>query len=89
MSPQGSVVHDAVVRMGHDIARQFSHLTHGAAVEEVSAHIIKFWEPRMRAELHRCVAAGNHNIDPILVEAVRAHTHEDETQADRHEPSGG
>ena len=82
-------LHEAVIRMGHDIARQFAHRDHDAAVEEVSAHILKFWEPRMRAELRRCVDAGDHDIEPILAEAVRTHAHEDDTQADRHDPSGG
>ena len=89
MSTELSVVHDAVIRMGHDITRQFSHLSHDEAVKEVSAHILKFWEPRMRAELRRCVAAGDHDLEPIRAEAVRTWPDEQATQADRHEPSGG
>lgn len=82
-------VHTAVIRMGHDIARQFAHRDHAAAAEEVSAHILKFWEPRMRAELRRCVAVHDHEIDPIVAAAVRTWPQEEETQADRSEPSGG
>lgn len=81
--------HDSVIRMGHDIARQFSHLDHDAAVEEISAHMLKFWEPRMRAELRRCVDGCDQEVDPILIEAVRTWPDEDDTQADRDEPSGG
>jgi formate dehydrogenase subunit delta len=84
-----TTVHDAVIRMGHDIARQFAHLDHDAAVEEVSAHILKFWEPRMRVELRRCVAADDHDVAPVLAEAVRTWPDEDDTQADRDDPSGG
>ena len=73
--------------MGHDIARQFAHRDH--AVEKVSAHILKFWEPRMRAGLRRWVAAGDHEIEPVLAEAVRTWPDEEDTQADRREPSGG
>jgi formate dehydrogenase subunit delta len=82
-------VRDSVIRMGHDIARQFAHRDHDAAVEEVSAHIRKFWDPRMRAELLRCVTAGDQDVEPILADAVRTWPDEDQTQADRHEPSGG
>lgn len=57
--------------MGHDIARHFAHRDHEVAVAEVSAHILKFWEPRMRDELLRCVAAHDDELEPILVEAVR------------------
>ena len=88
-----SSVHDAVIRLGHDIARQFAHRPHDEAVEEVSAHIQKFWEPGMRVELHRCAAADDHDLEPILAEAVRRWpldpASEDQTQADREEPSGG
>jgi formate dehydrogenase subunit delta len=84
-----AALHDAVIRMGHDIARQFAHRDHDQAVKEVSAHLLKFWEPRMRAELRRCVGSGDHEVEPILAEAVRIWPDEDDTQADRTEPSGG
>lgn len=75
--------------MGQDIARQFAHRTHNEAVEEVSAHLLKFWDPRMRNELRRCVAQGDHELESILAEAVRDWPDEEYTQADRREPSGG
>ena len=59
------------------------------AVEEVSAHILKFWEPRMRAKLRRRVITDDSGIEHILAEAVRAWPDEEETQADRDIPSGG
>ncbi len=63
--------HDAVIRMGRDIVRHFAHRDHDEAVTEVSAHILKFWEPRMRDELLRCVTDHDDDVEPILVEAVR------------------
>lgn len=84
-----NALQDAVLRMGHDIVRQFTHLPAHQAAEEVSAHLLKFWEPRMRSQLRRCVAAGDQEVDPILAEAVRTWPDEDDTQADREEPSGG
>lgn len=89
MTTSSEPVHDAVIRMGHDIARQFAHRDPDQAVEEVSAHILTFWEPRMRDELRRCVAAGDHDLAPILAEAVRTWPDEEDTQAERPEPSGG
>ena len=89
MTASADTLHAAVIRMAHDIARQFAHRPHDQAVEEVSAHILKFWEPRMRSELRRCVTAGDHDIDPLVAEAVRIWPDEQDTQADRREPSGG
>ena len=89
MTASADALHAAVVRMAHDIARQFAHRPQDQAVEEVSAHILKFWEPRMRSELRRCVAAGDHDIDPLVTEAVRTWPAVEDTQADRREPSGG
>jgi len=84
-----AALHDSVIRMGHDIVRQFAHQPPEQAVEEVSAHLLKFWEPRMRSELRRCVAADDFNLEPVLAEAVRTWPDEDDTQADRDDPSGG
>ena len=58
------------VRMANDIARQFAHLDHDTAVSEVVTHIASFWEPRMRAQLHRAVADRVEGLDPLVVEAV-------------------
>ena len=87
--PAHDAVRVAVLRMGHDIVRHFAHRSHDQAVEEVSAHILKFWEPRMLAELRRCVREDSHDVEPILAEAVRTWPDEEETQADRDIPSGG
>lgn len=43
----------------------------------------------MRAELRRGVTTGDHDLEPTLAEAVRTWPDEEDTQADRHEPSGG
>ena len=92
---------DAVIRMGHDIARQFAHRPREQAVEEVSAHLLKFWEPRMLAELRQVVSAGDLDSDSgraagpeielgsIVADAVLAWPDEADTQADRDVPSGG
>ncbi|MFZ2502351.1 MAG: formate dehydrogenase subunit delta [Nocardioides sp.] len=57
------------VRMGNDIARQFAHLPREQAVVAIAAHIGRFWEPRMRAELQRLSQAGKLD-DPLLAAAA-------------------
>ena len=56
----------AVVRMGRDIARQFGHLPADSAAEQTAAHIVRFWEPRMRAELAAYLARPDIEVDPVL-----------------------
>ena len=58
------------VRMANEIAAQFRHLSHEAAVSAVAGHLRSFWEPRMRAQLLEQVAAGGEGIDPLVREAV-------------------
>ncbi len=60
----------AVLRLGRDIVRQFEHLPADAAAEQVAAHIARFWEPRMRAELEALVGGGAPDIDPLLAAAA-------------------
>ena len=40
-----------VVRLGHDLVRNFEALPPDQAAVEIATHIRKFWEPRMRQEL--------------------------------------
>lgn len=71
MTDPDTALHDAVIRMGHDIVRNLAHRDHDETVAAVSAHILKFWEPRMREELQRCVDAHDDDLHPTLAEAVR------------------
>jgi formate dehydrogenase subunit delta len=61
---------DAQVRMANDIARQFAHLDHDAAVAAVAAHLASFWEPRMLAHLRAVVDAGSDGLDPLARDAA-------------------
>ncbi|HEY6796806.1 MAG TPA: formate dehydrogenase subunit delta [Kineosporiaceae bacterium] len=58
------------VRMANDIAAQFGYLPPQAAARAVANHLRSFWEPRLRAELVRHVAAGGAGLDPIVIEAA-------------------
>ncbi len=60
-----------VVRLGNDLERQLAHLPAERAAEEVAAHITKFWEPRMQAELVAILRAGTPPLGPVLAAAAR------------------
>ena len=47
----------SVIRMANDIARNQAHLPTADAAALIASHIRSFWDPRMRAELARLVAA--------------------------------
>jgi len=57
-------------RMGNDIARQFAHLPGPDAAAAVARHLESFWDPSMRRRLEALVAAGDEDLDPLLVDAV-------------------
>ncbi|MEZ5095448.1 MAG: formate dehydrogenase subunit delta [Nocardioides sp.] len=58
------------VRLGNDIARQFAHLPDGDAVARIADHLLRFWDPRMRARLRDLVAAGDPDLDARVVVAA-------------------
>lgn len=47
-----------LVRMANEIAVNFGALSEAEAITETASHISRFWEPRMRVELKRLIAAG-------------------------------
>jgi formate dehydrogenase subunit delta len=78
-----------VVRLGHDLVRQFEHLPVDEAAVEVATHIRRFWEPRMRAQLLARIRWGDMTLHPLLVRAAEDLV---DGQVDRgtvREPSGG
>ena len=58
------------IRMGNDIARQFATLPREEAVTTISAHIERFWDPRMRARLVAIAEDGDESMDPLLIAAA-------------------
>ena len=54
--------------MANDIARNQVHLPQADAAALIANHIRSFWDPRMRSELTRLVAADPDSVGP----AVRA-----------------
>ena len=61
-----------VVRLANDIARQFAHLPEAEAAAAVAHHITSFWDPRMRTQLDEEVARDPDQLDPLVLDAVRA-----------------
>jgi formate dehydrogenase subunit delta len=55
-----------VTRMANQIADQFRDLPESAAVDALTAHLRMFWDPGMRAELRRHLAAGGAGLNPLV-----------------------
>ena len=87
----GSTGHDvpAVVRLGHDLVRNFEALPLDKAAMEIATHVRKFWEPRMRHELLARVRWGDTTLHPLLVRAAEDLVDGDVDRDEIKEPSGG
>jgi formate dehydrogenase subunit delta len=60
----------SVIRMANDIARNQAHLSPADAAAVIANHIRSFWDPRMRAELARLVAADPTSVSPVVLDAL-------------------
>ncbi len=78
-----------VVRLGHDLVRNFEALPREKATEEIATHIKKFWEPRMRHELLARIRRGDTELHPLLVRAAEDLVDGDIDRDEVKEPSGG
>jgi formate dehydrogenase subunit delta len=61
---------ETLVRMANQIATFFKTQDIERAPAATADHLVKFWEPRMRAEIIALHAAGVTGLDPIAAEAV-------------------
>ncbi|MGP4020792.1 formate dehydrogenase subunit delta [Saccharopolyspora sp. 5N708] len=59
------------VRMANEIAVQFPHLPPEQAVDIIADHIKMFWDPRMKAELHRYATSDPDTLHPLALAATR------------------
>ena len=57
--------------MANQIALYFEPYPHDEALAGVVNHLEKFWEKRMRVQLHQCVDAGGTNLHPLIIEAEK------------------
>lgn len=78
-----------VVRMGHDLVRNFEALPADRAASEIATHIRKFWEPRMRHDLLARIRWGDTTLHPLLVAAADDLVDGDVDHSEIKEPSGG
>jgi formate dehydrogenase subunit delta len=79
----------AVIRLGHDLVRNFEALPREKAAEEIATHIRKFWEPRMREELVGYVDAGDARVGELLALASEDLREGLVDREEAREPSGG
>jgi formate dehydrogenase subunit delta len=58
-----------MVHMANQIALNFASYPHDEAVANVADHLKKFWEKRMRVQLHQYVASGGYGLHKLVLEA--------------------
>jgi formate dehydrogenase subunit delta len=78
-----------VVRLGHDLVRNFEALPADTAASAIATHIRKFWEPRMRHDLLARIRWGDTTLHPLLVAAAGDLVDGDVDRSEIKEPSGG
>jgi formate dehydrogenase subunit delta len=62
---------ERLVAMANDIASFFASEPDAAvAAEQVASHLERFWEPRMREEITRHLAAGGSGLTPLARSGV-------------------
>jgi formate dehydrogenase subunit delta len=59
------------IRQANEIAAQFRYLPPEQGAAEVAKHIRMFWDPRMRADLHRHLHEEPEELDPLALEAAK------------------
>ena len=60
-----------MVHMANQIAEFFAPYPHDEAVDGVTDHFKKFWEPRMRKQIIEYVAKGGSGLHDLALEAVK------------------
>ena len=61
---------DKLAHMANQIAAFFAREPHETAVDAVADHLVKFWDPRMRAKIIAHYAEGGAGLDPLVKDAV-------------------
>lgn len=73
-STQDHRAHGTTHRLVHDanqIARFFAAYPREEAEASVVDHILKFWVPRMRAQIIRYAAEGGDGLDDLALAAIK------------------
>ena len=61
---------DKLVYMANQIGKFFAHQGEEAATAGIAEHLVKFWDPRMRAAIVAHLAAGGEGLEPTVLKAV-------------------
>ncbi len=70
---------DKLVYMANQIGKFFASNGHDTAVDSISDHIAKFWDPRMRKQIYAHLDQGGKGLDPLVKEALQALESKDAT----------
>jgi len=62
---------DHMVHKANQIAQFFASYPREEAVDGVTDHLQKFWEPRMRAQLREYAIRGGGGLHDLVVEAEK------------------
>ena len=62
--------HDRLAYMANQIGRFFQSQKPDAAVAGIEAHILKFWDPRMRKAIIAQLEEGSIELDPLVRQAI-------------------
>lgn len=62
---------EKLVMMANQIAKFFAAQGEARAVPQITAHIEKFWDPRMRRGIIEHVAKGGAGLDPLTLKALQ------------------
>ena len=62
---------ETLIRMANQIAKNFSAYPDEVAAEKLTAHLKKFWEKRMLADLDAYAKADGSALDPVVKEAAK------------------
>ena len=62
---------DKLVYMANQIGKFFQNQGHDRAVQGISDHIWKFWDPRMRKAIFAHLDAGGSGLDPYVLDALQ------------------
>lgn len=59
------------VYMANQIGKFFGHLGGEKAAVAIADHLVKFWDPRMRARIIAHALEGGAGLDPLVLDAVK------------------
>lgn len=60
-----------IVRMANQIAGFFASYDEKEALQEISDHVNRFWEPRMRGSFFAHIDAGGEGFHPLVIKAAK------------------